>query len=213
MSVDPRALEVTSPCPVDLDAEGMRGPGRSWHCGHCDKAVHVLSAMTEREVQTFLRENAGKDVCVSYARTAEGGIRFAPEPAPEPAPAIVPVASLARRQASRASAIGLGLTLAACAPHDNPRLTPRPTAQIEHQPTPITAPSFPLAPPASAAFDDMQIDGGMRIPPPIEAQIEGGLRIAPAADVPCDAPAAEPAKPHAPPRPMAERGRLRRAGL
>lgn len=192
MAVDPRTVEIQSPCPVDLDAAGIRGAGRSWHCGHCDKAVHVLSQMTEREAEAFLRDHAGQDVCVSYAMSPSGEIRFRPEPVP----ALVPLTSLARRRSPRVAAIGVGLALAACAPHDNPRAIPAPVEQLEHRPTPVV---IPTAPPAPMEHDDIMVDGGMRVPDPV---VEG--RIRPPEPVveaePCDAPAP----------PMIKRGTMKR---
>src|SRR6188472_3887717 len=116
MAVQQDDVRIQTPCPTQLDPARAANGVRSWHCGHCDKAVHVLSNMTESEARTFMADNAGKDICVTYAVRKDGTIRFAPEAAPVVAPIVplVPVASLARRRHAAAAAVGLGLALAAC---------------------------------------------------------------------------------------------------
>lgn len=173
-------VEIERPCPVDLDETGLRGTGRNWHCGHCSKTVHVLSTMTESEARTFLREHAGEDLCVSYAISPAGEVRFRPEP-------IVPLSSLSRTRRVAAAA-GLGLALAACAPHDNPEvrvssqdLVHVPTPSTPTIPTQVAAPEPPASPPRVA---DLQVDGGMRAP---DLQVEGGMKVR---DEPCDPPQA-----------------------
>ena len=201
MAIAPRDVEISSPCPVDLDETGLRGTGKSWHCGHCDKAVHVLSTMTERDARTFLREHAGEDICVSYAIKPDGEVRFRPEPT------IVPITSLMRRPARVAAAarvaavgasLGLGLALAACAPHDNPGALPRATMHMETVPTAVVRPPQPVVAP------DIMVDGGMRVPDDI--QVEGRMRPNPVvAAEPCDPPKPEPKVE------MPKRGMMKRA--
>jgi hypothetical protein len=198
MPIAPEQVQISSPCPVDLDETGLRGKGKSWHCGHCDKAVHVLSQMTESDARAFLRDNAGQDVCVSYAIKPDGEIRFRPEAT------IVPITSLVRRPA-RIAAVGLGLALAACTPHDNPEALPRATLHMETVPTPVVRPQLPIVAPTVAP--DIQVDGGMRVPQDI--QVEGGMRPRPIADEPCD-----PPKPVSKPAaPVTKRGRWKRSDL
>ncbi|HWB79937.1 MAG TPA: hypothetical protein VG755_33460 [Nannocystaceae bacterium] len=198
MSLRERDVHVTSPCPIDLDETGMRQKGDRWHCGHCSKTVHVLSSMTESDARRFLTEHAGQDVCVSYAMSAKGEIRFRPDP-------VVPVASLVRRpKLAAAAAIGLGVALAACAPHENPRVGAAPIVETA-QPT-TTLPTIPdvhppvlekvvaggMRPAPIVAPDDVQVDGGMRpmpLPEPKDVQVEGGLKVPTVAnDEPCDPP-------------------------
>lgn len=184
MAISPRDVEISSPCPVDLDETGLRGKGKSWHCGHCDKAVHVLSTMTERDAGTFLREHAGEDICVSYAIKPDGLVRFRPEPV---AP-IIPITSLVRpsaRVAAVGATLGFGLALAACAPHDNPGALPRATMHMETVPTAVVRPPQPIVAP------DIQVDGGMRVPD--DVQVEGLMRPNPVvAEEPCDPPKSTP---------------------
>jgi hypothetical protein len=181
MALRPTEVEIVSPCPVDLDETGLRGAGRSWHCGHCSKTVHVLSTMTESEARTFLREHAGEDLCVSYAISPAGEVRFRPEPSAS----IVPVGALGRRT-RRLAAAGLGVALAACAPHDNPEVR-----AVAHEVIAAPTPSGPTIPaqreptaPARPLPTDEIVDGMMRRP---DVQIEGGIRAAPAEE-PCDPP-------------------------
>jgi hypothetical protein len=151
---------------------------RSWHCGHCDKAVHVLSNMTEREARAFMDERAGQDVCVTYAVRKDGSIRFAPEPVVAP---IVPVSALSRRTRV-AAAVGLGVALAACTPHDNAKVA-RPTIVVPD--TPVTTPTVPTVPPQPPIPDETMVDGEWdREPPPM---VPGGMIAAPIPpDEPCD---------------------------
>lgn len=189
MALDQRDVEIQSPCPVDLDAARMRGMGSSWHCGHCDKAVHVLSSMTETEARTFLRAHAGKDICVSYAMSPTGEVRFRPEPIVR----IVPVASLVRRPA-RIAAVGLSLALAACAPHDHPEVASQPVMHMETVPQVIAKPTTVPSVPAP----DIMVDGGMRVRE--DVQVEGLIRpIEKVVDEPCD-----------PPMPTTKRGMMKR---
>lgn len=209
MSLRERDVHVTSPCPIDLDETGMRGKGDRWHCGHCSKTVHVLSSMTESEARRFLTDHAGQDVCVSYAMSAKGEIRFRPDP-------VVPVASLVRRpKLAAAAVIGLGVALAACAPHENPRVEAPPIVQTTTLPTiPVVQPPVDvqvaggMRPMPVALPDDVQVDGGMRPMPPPEpkdVQVEGGLKVPTVAkDEPCDPPKTIDA-----PHPPMTRGGLR----
>jgi hypothetical protein len=122
-------VPIVRPCPVDLPEE-FAGGSRTRHCGHCDKTVHLLSSLTEREAQDFLAANAERDVCVTYQLGTDGQIVFRPDPR------VVPLHSLMRRRAvAAASAAGLGLALAACTPVDNPRVDAAPVpTQIETRP-------------------------------------------------------------------------------
>jgi hypothetical protein len=133
MAVHGRDVEIQRPCPVALDPRRADGGVRSWYCGHCEKSVHVLSNMTEREARALLAAREGQAMCVTYAVRADGSIRFAPEPeaTPTPATTIVPVAALTRRR--RRAALGLGVALAACTPHDNADVQ-SPRIQV-HEPT------------------------------------------------------------------------------
>ncbi len=131
--MDSKNLPITGPCPIDLDAIGFDRTSKRSHCGHCEKSVHVLSNMTEREARAFMTENAGKNLCVSYARRQDGSVAFKPEPTPQ----IVPLTRLSRRPAAAAAGLGLAIALAACTPHSDPtqnvvgEMAPDPIEQVE----------------------------------------------------------------------------------
>ncbi|MBC8068736.1 MAG: hypothetical protein IAG13_10415 [Deltaproteobacteria bacterium] len=194
MSLREPDIHVTSPCPIDLDETGMRGTGAAWHCGHCSKTVHVLSSMTETQARTFLTAHAGQDICVSYSMSREGEIRFRPAP-------VVPLSALSRRpRIAAAAAIGLSVAMAACAPHENPRIEPAPVADVATPGNP-TLPMIPVQryqPPQPIEPEVIAVAGGlMAEPPPPEIepdlQIEGGMRVPERQptvqrDAPCDPP-------------------------
>lgn len=112
MTVRADALPIESPCPLDLDPALSDGSRASWHCGHCDKRVHVLSSMTEAQARDFMASRAGEHLCVTYLERPDGTIKFR-QPAP---PRLVPVSALSPRRL----ALGLGAALAACTPVERP---------------------------------------------------------------------------------------------
>lgn len=67
-----RVPVIESPCPI----AGRPLPnGASDHCGICDRTVHNLDRMTERERRDFMGSCGGK-VCVAYTiRVPAGGPR------------------------------------------------------------------------------------------------------------------------------------------
>lgn len=184
MAVDNRQVPIQRPCPVTLAADRHASGARSWHCDHCDKRVHVLSNMTESEARGFLQTHAGEKVCVTYAVDAGGAIRFRPEP-----PAIVPVASLTRRRA--VAAVGLGLALAACTPHDRPAgATPVATARGVEATIP--------ARPAPAVDETMWLDGEVAVRPVVEPpppMMRGEVAPVALREPSTDVPAREPCPP------------------
>ena len=114
MSVHERQVEITSPCPIELDRSGVGAQDRSMHCAHCVKDVHILSNMSEREARAFLAAHAGENICVSYAKGKDGQIRFRDEGVGggcgggcgPSAPTLVPRSSLTRRvRAARTAAV------------------------------------------------------------------------------------------------------------
>lgn len=157
-------LPIARTCPIDLP-DSFRDGARAQHCSHCDTTVHVLSSMTEREAEAFLREAAERDVCITYLVRPDGGIHFRPEPA------IVPISAL-RRRAPAIAAAGLGLALAACAPHGTPphdrsapdpmQATPTVQAVVPDEPCETTAPDPVIRPREEA----MPMMGGKRMPRP-----------------------------------------------
>jgi len=168
-------LPITGPCPIDLDAIGFDRSSKVSHCSHCAKNVTVLSNMTKREAQEFLREHKGQKLCVSYAHDEDGRIRFRPEPTPAPEPALVPVARLrprtaAARAAGFAAALGVGAALAACAPHGEP---PRETTVVRIADGGMTVPHHsvldePPKPLPQVPQDpqEIMVDGEMAVPDP-----------------------------------------------
>jgi hypothetical protein len=186
MAVSRDQVQIQRPCPVKLDPARAANGVRSWHCGHCDKAVHVLSNMTEGEARAFMSERAGQDVCVTYAVRKDGSIRFAPEPPPIVAP-LVPIGALSRRKRV-AAAVGLGVALAACTPHDNAKVA-RPTIVVPD--TPVATPTTPTVPPQPVEPDEQLFDGELD-PDPLP-MVPGGMTAVPIPpDEPCDAKADKP---------------------
>ena len=129
MAVKTAELEIESPCPITLSRELSDGRYRAWDCTHCDKTVHVLSAMTEREAREFLRDNEGENLCITYMAGEDGEIRFQPEPK------IVPVSNLLRRPAAAAAA-SMAVALAACTPTQPDKPVDAPVAIEVDAPTP-----------------------------------------------------------------------------
>jgi len=120
-------LPITSPCPVDLDPALSDGSRRSWHCGQCDKRVHVLSSMTEDEARTFLAERDGQNLCVTYLEAPDGTIKFRQPPPPR----LIPANALTPRRL----AVGLGLALAACTPIEPPPAPRATTVEVRTEET------------------------------------------------------------------------------
>lgn len=179
--MDSSKLPITGPCPIDLDAIGFDRSQRSSHCSHCDKSVHILSNMTERDAKAFLKEHAGQKICVSYARDAEGRVRFKPEPS---AP-VVPISRLRRRRPAAAAVAGLGLAaaLAACTPHgphDQPAGEMVPAEQVEPcdgGKTQTKTPPFEEVVDGMLKPDPMPLAGAAVIPEP--EMIEGEIAVEP----------------------------------
>lgn len=67
-------LPIAEPCHEDWDA--MRGEGAGRFCDVCEKNVTNLSDMSRSQASEFLRQNAGKNVCVRYRSARDGEIRF-----------------------------------------------------------------------------------------------------------------------------------------
>ena len=71
-------LPIAEPCTEDWDAmkrKGQgKGPGR--FCDICEKNVTNLSEMSRSEAGSFLKKNAGNNVCVRYRSAGDGAIRF-----------------------------------------------------------------------------------------------------------------------------------------
>ena len=183
MSVEAKQIAITSPCPITLDRSGIAPADKAMFCAHCTKDVHLLSQMTESEARDLMRQEAGQDICVSYAIRQDGSIRFRPEPklipannltrrsVPTPPARQVPAP---RRRMSLVATIGASLLLAACTPH-NPadevvgEVAVQPVDQpelVEQVPCEEPMPAGGLrAEPLPEPEPEMLVDGGMRAEP------------------------------------------------
>lgn len=149
-----KASEIQIPEPCDADWDAMTPVERGRFCSDCQKKVHDLSSMPESDAQVLLESD--DDICISYLSNADGEVRFQPS-------RVVPLHQLARR-ASVATAAGLSLALAACAPHgDGP--------QIEET-TETERPAFLEFEPAIPDAEPCETQPPPEITPDIEADIE-----------------------------------------
>lgn len=57
----------------------MSGPAQRRFCDKCDKHVHNLSEMTEREARALLERAEGASLCVRYRVRTDGNVRFRPQ--------------------------------------------------------------------------------------------------------------------------------------
>jgi hypothetical protein len=130
-------------CGEDWRAMTPVAGGRA--CGACDRVVHDLSAMSEREAARFMAEKRGTGVCLRYEAYADGTVVYRQAP-PRLAPALMVAA------------------LAACAPHEPlPRISGEPevgaqavppsAAVVVPEAVPVV-PVVPVAPPAIEPPDD-----------------------------------------------------------
>lgn len=96
MGLTRRQLPIASPC---QEFVGRRATATEpAYCTRCEKNVHDLSRLTEREVVTLLAKHLGTRVCVSYRAHADGSIALRPTP-------------------SRFAPAALAVSLAGCAGH------------------------------------------------------------------------------------------------
>lgn len=65
------SVVIAAPCP--LSWESMVGDDKVRHCGGCSKNVYNLSAMTDKEAESFLQVN-GATQCMRFYRRADGTI-------------------------------------------------------------------------------------------------------------------------------------------
>jgi hypothetical protein len=164
-------LPIADPCHEDWDAMDPTERGR--FCQKCTKEVHDLSSMDEAQARALLRARAGARICVRYEHDDEGRIHFR--------------SSLARTALA-------GVALAACTPHDNPRLDVQPIDSIDpivqtQQPVVVTPTVEPQPEPVHATKGEVAVE------PPPEIHVRKGDVAVP--NEPCDppAPAVEPAPP------------------
>jgi hypothetical protein len=69
-----RALPIVRPCHQSFDS--MAGERDTRHCSTCDKHVFDLSSRTEADATALLSAHEGERLCVRYAVTPRGDIRF-----------------------------------------------------------------------------------------------------------------------------------------
>lgn len=93
---------IATPC--DADWTSMAPRDRSRLCGTCDKLVHNLSALGEREARALLRSRSTEGLCIRYLHDAHGEIWFG-----DAAGRVVPASRLARRGAAMVAAAGVML--------------------------------------------------------------------------------------------------------
>src|SRR5688572_11014116 len=67
-------LRIQDPCHADWGS--MTGDQARRHCAPCDKHVHDLSAMTERDAARLVA--SARDLCVRYAARPDGSVIHAP---------------------------------------------------------------------------------------------------------------------------------------
>lgn len=210
MSIEQRMVPVTRPCPVDLRAVSEHAGAKRWFCGHCDKHVHALSNMTEREVRGLFSDHAGEHLCVSYSVLDDGTLSMLPEASVVPAQAL-------RRPRMAFAAAAATLSLAACttatAPDRDARSDPawvQTNLEGECTPTPPT-PNAAVLPPASdavlnppatdAVLNPSDEDATSGVPSPLDlvpgSYVRGeappvemilGVDVHPEGDAPCDDP-------------------------
>ncbi len=204
-------LPITGPCPVDLERQGADGAVR--FCEHCDKDVHVLSAMTRGEAGDFLREHAGERMCLSYRVDAEGRIVFRDDCAPAPdlrGGNLVPLSRLTGRGEARrtaafvpraAAGLALGTLVAGCTPHGEPEQNGSVIEVVEPARFGVIT-SEPVIPDRPEKLvPEYEVDGDMEIP-----QIEALGDVA-VPEEPCEPEVVEPK--HEPrPKPM-KRGKIK----
>ena len=182
MAVDPRSVKISSPCPIDLDPDRHKAGKASWYCDHCEKSVHILSNMTEKEARQLMADREGEKICISYAVKANGKVRFRAETATAPFPSnLVPVSALlGGRKVAAAAAVGFTAALAACTPHENPNVEKQEVV-IDHDIEPMPAggiQAIPIEP-------DPVIEGEIEAKP-VDDTIFDGEAIPVGSDEPCD---------------------------
>jgi hypothetical protein len=65
------SVQVASPC--DASWEEMTGTDRVRFCGHCQRNVYYLSAMSRREAEELIQQREGR-LCIRFYRRADGTI-------------------------------------------------------------------------------------------------------------------------------------------
>ena len=71
MNTDTSAWRITKPCTADWDQ--MRGDDQRRFCEHCQKHVHNVSAMSQRERADFAKAS-NEPACVTYYQRPDGKV-------------------------------------------------------------------------------------------------------------------------------------------
>ena len=141
-------LKLGFACSVSESELEERSPGRR-HCGSCQKTVHHLSVLTEREARAFLRSTADDEVCVSYYVDDGDNVCFAQPPA------------AAWRRAP--AAVAFAVAVAACSekqpPISDPPASPGSLSATVHPDA--ASPSASGRPDASAAANEPEGEHGV----------------------------------------------------
>lgn len=107
-------LPINNPCTQDWNT--MAGGARQRFCQVCDKTVHNLSAMTQKEAQEVLeRRRAGQRLCVRYSAGDDGEILFQ-RPSLIPAGLLVRTRQVALRATLAAVAVAAVVEAPGCVP-------------------------------------------------------------------------------------------------
>lgn len=127
-----KPFHIADPCSESWDA--MRNDGASRHCASCDKSVHDLSQLTERQIAGLVLLSGG-NFCGRQTIRGDEMLVAAP-PAPKRSASIWPI---------RVAVIAGALSAAACAPASAKPPEPVVTAPAEPdtQPTPTPPPTVP----------------------------------------------------------------------
>ena len=120
MAFDVDGIKVASPCNARWN--DMSGDERARFCGHCQKNVYNLSAMTRMQIDALIREKEGK-FCGRFYQRADGRMLTADCP------------SRLRRMRERLASIGgalcgLLLSLAGCSPRQTSPAPNHSTGQV-----------------------------------------------------------------------------------
>jgi hypothetical protein len=84
---------IATPCGADWRKMDPRGDTKRM-CGECNKLVHDLSSMTERQARALLARPRNDGLCIRYLHDAHGNVWF------EGQAPVVPVGHLVRRGVS-----------------------------------------------------------------------------------------------------------------
>jgi hypothetical protein len=144
-------VKIGSPCTADWSEMG--GDQSRRFCDQCDKSVHNLSALTEPEAKTLLKE---PKICVRYTTNKAGDINFQPTSR----------RALLRRGAMMAGALTISLPAAAAmmtaedASCDKPGLLTRLWRSVfSSEPEPMMGePAVIIHPPGAMALPEPELE-------------------------------------------------------